>query len=259
MSCQKTEQDMNSDVQSVLDNLSADQAVENIFSTVNDYALNYLGTENPKIDTNIIVTINPQFPLDSFPKTMIIDYGNGVACHDGCNRKGKISITFDGKWSLENSDQQIIAAISFNSFYIDNNQIIGSMEMKNLGSTGSGPEFLFSSENSKIKFVDGQSTSWSMNRSVHWIAGYESINDLNDDVLFISGTITGVSRQGTGYYSEIMNPLELYKSCFNGTFTKGRLEVTPQGLSTRTVDFGEGNCDREASVTINGLSINVTF
>ena len=38
----------------------------------------------------MIVTITPQFPTDSFPKTMIINYGNGITCSDGYFRKGKI-------------------------------------------------------------------------------------------------------------------------------------------------------------------------
>jgi hypothetical protein len=32
----------------------------------------------------------------------------------------------------------------------------------------------------------------------------------------------------------------------------GQFEIVPEGLSARSVDFGDGTCDNKAKVTING-------
>jgi hypothetical protein len=32
----------------------------------------------------------------------------------------------------------------------------------------------------------------------------------------------------------------------------GTIEMNPEGKSTRTIDYGNGNCDNEISVTVNG-------
>ena len=257
-SCQKTEQEVNNDTQSVIDNVNVDNVSENLLTTINDYGLAYLGMNNPKIDTNVIVTITPQYPIDSFPKTMIINYGNGISCNDGCTRKGKIIVVFDGKWDID-STVQINAEIDLNSYCLDNVQVIGSMQLTCFGSSSTVPEYSFKTDNSRLVFPNGENTSWAMNRTVKWNSGFETIDDKTDDIFLISGSITGINRKGVGYESVIKEPLSFDNSCYNGTITKGIFELTPQGLSSRIVDFGNGTCDKNATVTINGISFNVSF
>jgi hypothetical protein len=45
-------------------------------------------------------------------------------------------------------------------------------------------------------------------------------------------------------------PVEKRASCT--WITKGRIDLTPEGLATRTVDYGDGTCDDKATLTING-------
>ena len=258
-SCEKEPQEETNDVQSILDNVYADNAVENIFSTVNEYGIAFLSDNEPKIDTNIIVTITPQYPLDSFPKTMIINYGNGIVCNDNCHRKGKLIIIFDDKWSYTNFQSVVHAQISLNSFYINQVQVIGSYEITTNLNTDSVPEYTFSTSNSMLVYPNGESNSWEMTRNIKWIYGFETYENKNDDVFIFDGNTTGVNRKGIGYESEITIPMIYDNTCFSGTITKGKLELTPQGLTTRTVDFGNGSCDKNAEVTINDITFPITF
>jgi hypothetical protein len=42
-------------------------------------------------------------------------------------------------------------------------------------------------------------------------------------------------------------------------FTQGTLEHTPGGKATRYIDFGNGTCDDQATVTINGTTYTITL
>jgi hypothetical protein len=42
-------------------------------------------------------------------------------------------------------------------------------------------------------------------------------------------------------------------------FTQGLLQHTPGGKATRYIDFGNGACDSDATVTINGTNYNITL
>lgn len=257
-SCEKKEKELNNDTQSVIDNVYVDNITENLLSTINDYGFNYLNEEDHDVDTGVVVTITPQFPTDSFPKTMIINYGNGITCSDGCFRKGKIIIVFDGKW-IPDTTSGINAEINFNSYSLDQVQIIGSFNVSCFRLDSISPQYTFQTDNSRLIFPDGENTSWTMNRSIKWSYGFNTLDNKGDDIFIISGNTTGINRNGLGYESDIKEPLLFNNSCFSGTITKGILELTPQGLSSRKVDFGNETCDKTAIVTINGISFSVSF
>jgi hypothetical protein len=42
-------------------------------------------------------------------------------------------------------------------------------------------------------------------------------------------------------------------------FTQGVLEHTPSGKAMRTIDYGNGACDDQATVTINGNTYTITL
>ena len=41
--------------------------------------------------------------------------------------------------------------------------------------------------------------------------------------------------------------------------TEGTLELTPDGLDTRSIDYGTGVCDAQATVSINNRDYNATL
>jgi hypothetical protein len=49
---------------------------------------------------------------------------------------------------------------------------------------------------------------------------------------------------------EITDPLRVEIGC--PWLVSGDLEVRPEGLSSRVVDYGDGNCDSKVVVTVNG-------
>jgi len=259
ISCKKDEPIVNNDTKSVIDNIYADNSTELIFNVVNDYGIALLNEKIPEIDSGVIVTITPQYPLDLFPKTMIINYGNGVSCSDGHLRKGKIITVFSNKWSFDSICTNENAQITLNGYYCDNIQHVANIAVNIVGVTSGFPEFSLQSSNSKLVFENGESTLWSTERTIQWIAGYQTLTDKNDDVFLITGNTTGINSDQKGYSSTVTEPLRYDNTCFKGTLTNGVFEVVPQGLSKQVVNFGDGTCDKVATVTVNGISFNITF
>jgi hypothetical protein len=260
VSCDKDEAIIDdNDTQSVIDNIYADNSTALIFNIVNDYGIALMNEKAPKTDSGVVVTITPMYPLDSFPKTMIINYGNGILCTDGHQRKGKIITVFSNKWCFDSTKTNIDAEVILNDFYCDNIQHIANIAIGITENVEDGPEYTLQSSNSKLIFETSESTLWSTERIIKWHSGYQTLTNKNDDVYLITGTTTGISRKEKGYSSTITEPLQYDNSCSNGTLTKGIFEVVPQGLTKRVVDFGNGNCDRLATVTIDGISIEFTF
>ena len=67
----------------------------------------------------------------------------------------------------------------------------------------------------------------------------------------------GVNRNGKAYDIKITKPLIKRFGC--SYIESGIVELTPEGLSTRTIDYGDGTCDNKAKLTINGNSFDFTL
>ena len=55
----------------------------------------------------------------------------------------------------------------------------------------------------------------------------------------------------------ITSPLKRDLSC--NWISAGTIELQPTGKPLRTIDFGTGTCDNQATVTINGTIYNITL
>ena len=91
-------------------------------------------------------------------------------------------------------------------------------------------------------------------KTMKQIAGYSTKQDGSDDIYSIGGTTTGKNREGRNYTTTITNNLVKKSNC--KWITSGTLELSPDGFRTRTVDFGNGSCDDDATFTVNGQTIS---
>lgn len=257
--CEKQQVETEGGMQSLTDNVYSESVVNNISQTVNEYGLSFLSQKLPLADSGVTVTITPQYPLDLYPKTLIINYGSGIQCSDGLLREGKIIITFNNKWQVQENQVEITADINFNSFSVDNIQVVGNILFSvNAGRT-QNPVFSCRTTGLQLNFSENERTSFSMEREIIWESGYNTLTQKEDDIFRMTGSATGVDRKGKGYESEIKTPLVLDNSCSDGTIVSGELQLTPQGSSTLKADFGNGSCDRILSLTVNGVTTEVPF
>ncbi len=187
----------------------------------------------------------------SSTRTITIDFGTtNCTCLDGRKRRGKIIATWTGKYR----DMGTVISVTFNNYFVNDNQIAGTKTVTNNGVNASQHPIYSVQVNGSITKANGGGTvTWNSTRQREWVAGYTTPLNVLDDIYSITGSASGTVASGASYTITITQALVRKMNCY--WFESGKLDVTPQGKATRTLDYGNTGCDANATVTIN----NVTF
>lgn len=194
-------------------------------------------------------------PADgSFPRTVTIDYGtDGCEGPDGRVRRGQIIITQSD--SMRNVGAVRIATLV--DFYVDDAHVQGTKTWTNLGADAEGNVSLHRTvEGASITFPDGEQITWEADHTITQIAG-GATPQRTDDVVQITGGSNGVNRNGVAYSNTISDTDPLVKRHTCPWVESGTLTMTI-GNRTRSLNYGEGVCDRFAFLTLNnGQTIRI--
>ena len=240
------------------DNDAVSEAVfDDIFNSVDDAEIrleNYLkGTKSAEAETCPAVTFD-RAPDSNWPKTVTIDYGTGCTGFFENTRSGKIIITLTGPRLEEGSVKTVI----FDNYHINGIKVEGTKQVTNLGLNDKQQmEFSVTLTGGKITLEDGQIIERSVEHERVWTAGKETLS-IWDDEFQITGTATGVNRNGTGYTNTISAPVLLKRACRFAVSGVIKLEI--EGLTEPVeLDYGNGECDAKAVITIAGKSKEITL
>ncbi|OYT13446.1 MAG: hypothetical protein B6I19_05095 [Bacteroidetes bacterium 4572_114] len=101
---------------------------------------------------------------------------------------------------------------------------------------------------------NGGIISWNASKEREWVEGSNTWNRW-DDVYHITGTADGVRVSGQSWTKEIIIPLRRELVC--RFFVSGSVEIIPEERPARLLDYGDGQCDNLATVTINGRTYTI--
>ena len=192
----------------------------------------------------------------SIPHVTTIDFGSGCTGIDGKTRRGIIVVTHDGHYR----QAETTVTITFNNYYVNDNQVIGTKTIHNDGVNGNG-NFVFTiTVNGQIILSNGGGTiNWTSQRVREWIAG-ESTPSRDDDQYSITGLASGTAANGELFTATIVDPLirNIAPGC-RRHFVSGTVLIQRSGKSDKVIDFGSGTCDNLATVTINGVTRTITL
>ncbi|MEL7144981.1 MAG: hypothetical protein AAFO69_01330 [Bacteroidota bacterium] len=168
-------------------------------------------------------------------------------------KSGKIIITYNDARYVPGAFRRV----EFEDFYFDDVQVEGVRTITNVAETSEdAPTFNITLAGGRLTFADGTSITRDADYTRTW---ERAANPFNDQVT-LTGGASGVRRDGTEYTSEITSPLVFKRSCrMVGTAripVSGTKEIAWDGNLLET-DFGDGTCDRLASVTLNGETTEV--
>jgi hypothetical protein len=190
----------------------------------------------------------------SSPRTITINFGpSNCLCNDGRYRRGVINVSYTGHYR----DSLSTHTITFTNYYVNDNQVTGSKTVTNNGRNNAGNlTFTISVNGSVIKANNGGTVTWVSNRTREWIAGDNTLI-WADDVYLISGTASGTNSAGSSYTANITAALKIKLSC--KWIVSGQMDLTPAGKAVRTINWGNGDCDDDATVAINGNTYNINL
>ncbi len=247
--CRKSDRDNDTSTFSALDNAIAAQVYADIFEQVDEAAANEPGIRESMMCATITADTT------SNPMVLTIDFGNtNCLGADGNNRRGVITATFTGKYR----DPGTVISVSLQNYYWNDYKVEGTKTVTNEGLNGSG-NLWYTVVVANAKITDPGGTwfvTWNSNRIREWIEGAGTAT-IWDDVYLIDGTASGVNRRGNSFEVEITSPLRIELGC--RWIVSGTLEIKPQNIATRYVNYGNGGCDDDAVVTINGYDYNINM
>ena len=186
------------------------------------------------------VTISPDD--GSYPRTVTIDYGTeGCEGPNGHIRKGLIEIYLTDAMENPNAER----TVTFIGFSIDDVQIAGNKTVINTGVNSEDQPTFSRAVNLAFFFPNGQEANWSSVQTVTLIEGANT-TALFDNVWQIEGDSDGVNRNGIPFNSIITTPLIKPRNC--PWAVSGVRTITVNDVE-RTLNYGNGECDRKADLT----------
>lgn len=183
------------------------------------------------------------------PNTLLIDFGTeNCLGADGLKRRGRLLFTFTGPYA----EPGTVITLTPQDYHVNDHLVQGSKVVTNLGANAQGQTWFSVQVNGTVTAPDGSWTSThTYQRTRTWIAGEGTPNPL-DDVYLITGGGSGINRNGLPFTVLITTPLRVEVGC--PWIVSGVQEVTPQSRPVRVIDFGNGACDSQVTVTVNGFT-----
>ena len=189
----------------------------------------------------------------SNPKSMLIDFGQDDCIgSDGRIRKGQLYVTFTGRYRTPGT----IITITPSSYSVDGYSIIGTKTITNEGlNINNQPYFTVNVEAQVIAPNNEWTTSWSGARTRVWTAGYNTLLNPYDDVYEITGSGSGINRNGIPFTMTIDEALVAKMDC--PWIVQGEMTVTPDEGSEKIINWGSGECNNGMTVVVNGNQFTI--
>jgi len=258
-SCKKNDSNDNTELQTYNDDVNAEFLWDDV-QTTGDEAAEYLFNNLKNSDGFLsklepCATVTIDTTLD--PRLMTIDFGTeDCLCKDGNYRRGKILISFTGRYHQPGA----VIITTFDNYFINYNQMLGTQTFTNHGKNENGHTWFSTEINGTIIFSEqfgGGTLTWTSVNTREWIEGENTPRFRGDDVFLHLGSAQGVKPNGFAFSRTITSALRKEIGCRH--FVSGTVELVREGKPTRILDYGEGACDNLATVTIDGVTRTIVL
>lgn len=199
-----------------------------------------------------------------FPVKIVVDFGNtGCLGPDGHVRRGKVITVYTNRMIAPGA----VAETSFDNHYVDSVKVEGTHRVENvtLATTPlNNRRFRVTVTEGKLTKPNGNYVRWNSVKYITQVEGVSTPMPL-DDIFKIEGNARGqVLRNNllVAWESNIMEPLVRRMTCrwiVKGVIKTVRLNTTTANSYVSNLNFGNGQCDNLAVLTINGVSHQITL
>ncbi|MBI5371833.1 MAG: hypothetical protein HZA79_07385 [Sphingobacteriales bacterium] len=210
-----------------------------------------------------VVRLNAPNP---FPVRIIMDFGvNGCTGPDGHLRRGKVITEYTNRLLVPGAS----ATTVFDGFYVDSLKVEGTHKITNISTVSStnipvDRKFRVLILQAKLTRPNGNFIAWSSEKTITQVEGLGTVLPM-DDIFKIEGASHGQVKRGNllvSFNSSIQEPLVKRFNCrwiVRGVVKTVRLNSSTNSPWVAVLNFGNGNCDNLAVITINGVSYQITL
>jgi hypothetical protein len=196
-----------------------------------------------------IVTMDPV--TSSFPKTFYVDFGTGCTTN-GIIRKGKLKITFSN-YITQTGSTMTIERINY---YVNGNKAEGKIEYKNTTVSPNTPQWTRTVTDGIFTDIKGEVYLNAGTHTIKQTAGVSTLTLDDNTYEMIDGTHTIRKQNGSQITLTVLETLIKNYNC--DYVSKGKLKVGSV-LLNGTIDYGNGDCDKDAVYTQNGIVFPFTM
>jgi hypothetical protein len=207
---------------------------------------------------------------DTINKIVTVTF-NGGTCLDGKVRTGSLIYNYSASTNGAKRYRHpgFNLAVTSNGYAVDGNTVtIGNKTISNTTPVGFNPlttnETWSISATITIDLAAGGSINWTCNRVKTLLNTAITYSNSSTPINWamarvgIDGSASGTRSNGETFTVSVRNQLiRDFGACSIGgkhPFIQGTLIYTPAGKSSRTVDYGNGSCDLNATVTIDNIT-----
>lgn len=270
LGCEKDNETTDLDVLSVEEKavVENDAAADNLTESA-DYEIDYLTGSDAAIEgiednskatqhnrpryvdgVGPAITVNPTGY--SFPKTITIDYGDGIELVNGRILSGIIVIEVSGPIFTNGATR----TVTYQDFHVDSTLFAGGGVCTFMGSDSTERVFSHVSDIT-ITFADGTVLDRHGERTRTLAQGFETIFDNSDDLILITGFVNYQTSDETTFGKTIVEPLTKMGGC--RYIVEGVVAFNYNNENFATLDYGNGTCDDVATITKNGETRQITL
>ncbi len=249
IACKKEEAQAPDEMETLMaDNAAADNLFSDEFLVLDEILT---GAENRQFPPAPCLTVTHDTTVT--PRLITLDYGSvNCRCRDGRFRRGIIQISYTGRPNQAGS----VITVTHNNYFVNDHQIAGTRTLTNGTYPASSNPARMRTANITISFPRGGSMQRNETDTIEFFAGYTTPNTRLDDVFLIRGTASG--SQGSFTFNQVINtPLRREVSC--QWLTSGNVTISRSSRPSRTIDYGNGTCDNQATITVNGNTRTITL
>ena len=196
-----------------------------------------------------VITINNAIS----PKVITIDFGTSCTGKDGKIRSGKIIITSDSFTTFPS-----VRTKTFDNYVVDGKQIKGTIVKTISKDQVNNIRTAVISENMTINFPNSEGTA---TRVANLTRQYQRgvLVSAADNKIVSWGTVAFTRVSGVTVNKTIADstPLVFNVSCHH--IVSGIVSVTTSNNFSWTIDFGNGDCDNLATLTVGGKTKTITI
>lgn len=179
---------------------------------------------------------------DGFPKTITIDYGDGVTLRNGRVISGIVTIVVSAPPRTDGAMREI----EYTNFMVDSIGIAGYKKVVFSGESGVSRKFEHEYD-LNFTFADETEVSCVGNKTKEWMEGLDTSYDRADDKIHITGQDVFVDSEDNEFKKEIEDHLLRLGAC--KFIVSGVVIYSQNGDEFARVDFGDGTCDDKAVKT----------